>query len=132
MVCKHRSNTGKRTAAAIAAGVFVLAAGNASMGMPTAKAAEPAEEVFGDDITLEAFSEAYARVERVRQQYAPAMEQAQSRQQRRQLMHQAHRDMREAIEAEGLTLEAYSRASLAVREDPELKRDVRDLLETNR
>ncbi|MFV8835787.1 DUF4168 domain-containing protein [Aquisalimonas sp.] len=95
-------------------------------------AAEPAEDVFGDDVTLEAFSQAYAGVERVRQQYAPAIEQAESRQQRRQLMHQAHRDMREVIEAEGLTLEGYSRASLAVKEDPELKRDVRDLVEANR
>lgn len=117
-----------RTLVAFSAGVFLLAAGQTGDTM-SLHAAEPGMETAQEDIDLEAFIRAYPRVESVRQQYLPAIERAESREDKRRLMREAHGDMKQVIEDEGLTIEQYSRVSVAVSEDPELKQDVRELLE---
>lgn len=97
-----------------------------------AHAAEPSAEANLQEIDLEAYTRAYPRVEGVRQQYIPAIKEAETRDEKRQLMQQAHKSMKEVIQEEGLTVEEYSRASVAISRDPELKDAVVQRLETTR
>lgn len=94
------------------------------VGMSLAVAqAEPSDQ------ELKSFASAYLKVAAIQEAYAPRLESAQTAEQTMQLQQEASDAMVEAIEEEGLDVEAYNTVANAVTSDPELADRLRKIVE---
>lgn len=119
----------------------ILLAGLLSLGLGTpAQAENTGESGSGDaaaagdsepisDKQLQKFVVAMNEIRKIRQEYAPRMQQAEGEQEQKELRKEGRGEMLEAIRDTGLDAEEYNRIGRRINNDQELKRRVRELLQ---
>ena len=97
-------------------------------GLPQVAAAQSDANYTYTEEMLQSFAEARAQVQRIREEYIPRIEDAQTRQQAQQLQQTANARMVQAINAAGLDVPTYNEIAESMRANSELRARVQQLM----
>jgi hypothetical protein len=122
----------RTTSAVVVAGLLALGTGQAALAEGNGSSADTgssAEQQAGvSDEKLQKFTLAMADVRKVRMEYGPKLQQAESEQKRTQLKKEGQQEMVRAIRESGLEVKEYNRIGDRLRDDKELQQRVRQMM----
>lgn len=123
-----------RTASALAlAGLLTLGTGSVALAEESDSSGNAAattdEQARISDPKLEKFTLALADVRRIRTEYGPKLQQADSREKRTQLKKTGQQEMIQAIRDSGLELKEYNRIGNRLGSDQELQQRMKQMME---
>jgi len=114
-----------------ATGGFVLLLAALGLGLPAASWAQSYGSESGQSGQVElnqeqiqTYAAAASEVQGIREQWVPRIRQAEGNEQQAQLRQQATREMMDAIEQKGLSVQQYNAITKAAQENPELRRRI--------
>ncbi|WP_157981340.1 DUF4168 domain-containing protein [Aliidiomarina sanyensis] len=125
----------KRTFAlsAIAAAMFSMPA-IAQQDDQAAYAQQQMEQMANEPVTeeqLEKFVYAIGHIERINEEFVTALESVETQEQAQELQINAQREMVEAVEDTGLTVEEYNALAYRLQNDPEIQQAVEEMRESD-
>jgi len=131
---EERMKPRKLTAIALGA-AFLL--GAAAAPVPAAAQQAPPGQAPGgappaqsfSDTELRAYADATVRLQEINQEYVKRLEDAPDTEAEQQIRQEGQREMAEAVEESGLSVERFSEISRTVREDPEVRSKVEGYIE---
>lgn len=100
---------------------IVCGAGVATAGAAPAK---PADGNLLSDIELKAFVKAYVDYQKIRQTYAPALEQTKDPARKKQIEQEANAKVKRSLDAQGLSVARYNQIFAQVNGNPPLREKV--------
>lgn len=92
------------------------------------QAAPPTEAQKIDEQQLETYAKAAAKVQQINDSYLPKLKQAEDANKIDAIRKEAESKMVKAISDEGLTVEKYNRITIALRNDPQLAKEVTKMI----
>jgi hypothetical protein len=94
--------------------------------------AKPADGSRLSDKELKAFAKAYVDYQKIRRNYAPALEQAKDPAQKKQIEQEANAKIKRSLDAQGLSVARYNQIFAQVNSDPPLRKRVLQQVEEER
>ena len=84
------------------------------------------------DKELKAFAKAYVDYQKIRQSYAPALEQAKDPARKKQIEQEANAKIKRSLDAQGLSVARYNQIFAQVNSNPPLRKKVLEQVEEER
>ncbi|MDG5815609.1 DUF4168 domain-containing protein [Chitinispirillales bacterium ANBcel5] len=107
---------------------FFFVAPSIAQEAPPPSAAEPVAEVEVSEQDLEKTADAYRKIAAVQQQLQAELQTAEDQESRLQLQQSANKNMMEAVESSGLSVEQYNTVMQQVNADKELAQKFQQLM----
>jgi Domain of unknown function (DUF4168) len=96
------------------------------------KQASPAEPTNVSDKDLRAFVKAYVEYQKIRQNYEPKMNNTKDEKEKQKIQREGDDKVKQALEKQGLTPQAYNRLFVAVNGNPQLRQKALTLINDER
>jgi Domain of unknown function (DUF4168) len=112
--------------------VSISSAAPAWSGEAPPKQTSPAEPSNVSDKDLRAFVKAYVEYQKIRQNYEPKMNSTRDEKEKQKIQREGDDKVRQALEQQGLTPQAYNRLFAAVNGNPQLRQKALALINDER
>jgi hypothetical protein len=109
-----------------------LPAAPAWSGEASPKQPSPAEPSNVSDKDLRAFVKAYVEYQKIRQNYEPKMNNTKDEREKQKIQREGDEKVKQALEKQGLTPQAYNRLFVAVNGNPQLRQKALSLINDER
>jgi len=121
----------RTTSALVIAGLLALGTGQAALAEENGSAdtgSATEQQASVSDAKLQKFTVAMADVRKVRMEYGPKLQQAESQEKRTELKKAGQKEMIQAIRDTGLEVKEYNRIGNQLRDDKQLQQRVRKMM----
>jgi len=121
-----------RVALHLALGLLIALLYGAAVATAVEAPAKPSDASGLSDKELKAFAKAYVDYQKIRQTYAPALEQAKDPARKKQIEQEANAKIKRSLDAQGLSVTRYNQIFAQVNSNPPLRKRVLQQVEEER
>src|ERR1044072_3897604 len=121
-----------RVALHLALGLLISLLYGAGVATAVEPPAKPNDESGLRENELKAFAKAYVDYQKIRQTYAPALEQAKDPARKKQIEQEANAKIKRSLDAQGLSVTRYNQIFAQVNSNPPLRKRVLQQVEEER